>query len=284
MKTKPKFFRVMSDLHLDFDAYYVSRNKKIHEAIWYPPELPEDPQTVLVIAGDMWSNNQFFKRVAGETNSWIEKISKRFHSVVCIFGNHDYWGMNINNAIEKANLALDVLGLLNVYILEDSSVILGDMKFIGATLWTDYKGGDPLVMFDAPKVMGDYKRITFEQDGVYSKLRVSNILNIHQKSLTFILENTKRDYPEQKVIVVSHMAPSINSVNEMYYGDKNNYFYYSALDKYFYEEEFQCDFWIHGHMHSVSDYEIGRTRVICNPRGYVTEMEHGFNELLRFSC
>jgi Icc-related predicted phosphoesterase len=173
---------------------------------------------------------------------------------------------------------------LNVYILEDSSVILGDMKFIGATLWTDYKGGDPLVMFDAPKVMGDYKRITFEQDGVYSKLRVSNILNIHQKSLTFILENTKRDYPEQKVIVVSHMAPSINSVNEIYYGDKNNYFYYSALDKYFYEDGFQCDFWIHGHMHSVSDYEIGRTRVICNPRGYVNEMEHGFNELLRFSC
>ena len=26
--------------------------------------------------------------------------------------------------------------------------------------------------------------------------------------------------------------------------------------------------WIHGHTHESFDYEIGKTRVICNPRGY----------------
>jgi hypothetical protein len=27
--------------------------------------------------------------------------------------------------------------------------------------------------------------------------------------------------------------------------------------------------WTHGHMHNTSDYLVGNTRVVCNPRGYV---------------
>lgn len=26
--------------------------------------------------------------------------------------------------------------------------------------------------------------------------------------------------------------------------------------------------WVHGHTHASCDYRIGRTRVVCNPRGY----------------
>jgi Icc-related predicted phosphoesterase len=32
--------------------------------------------------------------------------------------------------------------------------------------------------------------------------------------------------------------------------------------------EHQPCLWIHGHTHESFDYEIGKTRVICNPRGY----------------
>jgi len=31
----------------------------------------------------------------------------------------------------------------------------------------------------------------------------------------------------------------------------------------------QIKLWTHGHMHNASDYMIGETRVVCNPRGYV---------------
>lgn len=31
------------------------------------------------------------------------------------------------------------------------------------------------------------------------------------------------------------------------------------------------DLWVHGHAHRASDYRIGRTRVVCNPRGHVAE-------------
>jgi len=40
--------------------------------------------------------------------------------------------------------------------------------------------------------------------------------------------------------------------------------------------EFQPELWIHGHIHTACDYTIGKTRVICNPRGYPSELNTGF--------
>jgi hypothetical protein len=35
--------------------------------------------------------------------------------------------------------------------------------------------------------------------------------------------------------------------------------------------------WIHGHTHESFDYKIGKTRVVCNPRGYAAiEENKGF--------
>jgi len=37
------------------------------------------------------------------------------------------------------------------------------------------------------------------------------------------------------------------------------------------------DLWVHGHIHDSSDYRIGKTRVICNPRGYAHEPNPDFD-------
>ena len=33
-------------------------------------------------------------------------------------------------------------------------------------------------------------------------------------------------------------------------------------------ERYEPALWVHGHMHDSFDYRLGRTRVVCNPRGY----------------
>lgn len=33
---------------------------------------------------------------------------------------------------------------------------------------------------------------------------------------------------------------------------------------------YQPDLWVHGHLHKSCNYQIGKARIICNPRGYVT--------------
>ena len=41
--------------------------------------------------------------------------------------------------------------------------------------------------------------------------------------------------------------------------------------------EHQPRLWIHGHTHESFDYQIGKTRVVCNPRGYASiEENHCF--------
>jgi hypothetical protein len=32
----------------------------------------------------------------------------------------------------------------------------------------------------------------------------------------------------------------------------------------------KMDLWIHGHTHDNIEYEVNGTRVVCNPRGYIT--------------
>jgi hypothetical protein len=39
---------------------------------------------------------------------------------------------------------------------------------------------------------------------------------------------------------------------------------------------FQPDLWIHGHVHDSFDYQIGRTRIVCNPRGYEAHANPNF--------
>jgi Icc-related predicted phosphoesterase len=35
--------------------------------------------------------------------------------------------------------------------------------------------------------------------------------------------------------------------------------------------------WVHGHIHQKHDYMCGRTRIVCNPRGYAGRVEPGFD-------
>jgi Icc-related predicted phosphoesterase len=73
----------------------------------------------------------------------------------------------------------------------------------------------------------------------------------------------------QKFVVVVHHAPSSASVAECYKGDLlMNGNFYTDLSEFILDRP-QIKLWVHGHMHNRSDYEIGDTRVVCNPRGYV---------------
>jgi Icc-related predicted phosphoesterase len=42
-------------------------------------------------------------------------------------------------------------------------------------------------------------------------------------------------------------------------------------------EQSNISLWVHGHIHKNNDYLCGKTRVVCNPRGYSDMVEPGFN-------
>ena len=69
-----------------------------------------------------------------------------------------------------------------------------------------------------------------------------------------------------KTVVVSHHLPSAESVAARFKDSLLSACFASELDYLF----GKMDLWVHGHTHDNMDYVANGTRVICNPRGYVT--------------
>jgi hypothetical protein len=67
------------------------------------------------------------------------------------------------------------------------------------------------------------------------------------------------------------LAPLLASVR--YVNDPLNPAFASRLEGLI--ERYQPAGWIHGHTHDPCDYELFRTRVVCNPRGYPGEHRQG---------
>ena len=90
-------------------------------------------------------------------------------------------------------------------------------------------------------------------------------------------EIVKQKEDGKKVVVVTHHLPSFQSIPERFRGESLNGAYASEL----FEDimETQPDIWCHGHTHGSSDYMIGNTRILCNPRGYHGhELNPDFND------
>lgn len=241
--------QIISDLHQEFGS----------------TELCFDNSDVVILAGDV---NLGTKGV-----EWIKsKIPDK--PVIYVLGNHEYYKGAYPKTLYKIKEAAQGS---NVFVLENSFVDIGGIRFHGATLWTDFSiFGNAMEygMLCQPK-MNDYKMI--KRDPSYSKLRTVDTFKIHQFSKLWLqesLENSKG----LKNIVVSHHAPSIQSVPENYKEDPLTSAYASNLEELIIEHH--PLYWIHGHIHTPCRYKLGQTEVICNPHGYIDEKYNGYDKEL----
>lgn len=119
--------------------------------------------------------------------------------------------------------------------------------------------------------MTDYKKIRVSP--TYRKLRSIDTAGIHHKSVNWLKDEVEKNQNE-KLVIVTHHAPSKRSIPEHYKEDILNAAYASNLDEFVADSG--ANLWIHGHLHAQKDYVIGNTRVICNPRGYPDEPNDKF--------
>lgn len=244
-----KYLRVVSDIHIEFGN------------LFFLPELPEDKETILVIAGDAEVRDRFIR------TKFAKKISEQFGLVVYILGNHEHYKCSLERTIYKIRAAIEKEGLKNFVVLDNEAFDVpgGAYRIYGGTMWTTFKQNDPLCTFDAQQRMNDFKRI---RNKMYSfRLRPSHLISECLKFKTSLEEELNRD-DGKKLIVVSHHAPSVLSViSEEHKKSNLLYAYVEDMSKYmlYYSK---IKLWLHGHIHDSSDYTIGDTRVIANPYGY----------------
>jgi predicted phosphodiesterase len=231
--------QILSDLHIEFQASQ-------------PVRTDAD---VVVLAGDIHSG--------GRTIEWVKQAFPD-GPVVLVLGNHDYWdnGTGIDGALDRARA--ETVGA-NVYLLENDAVTLAGIRFLGCTLWTDYRlsGNQPLAMVDAQMVINDFKRIKGPGD---EELIPADIEHRHQQSRAWLQRELEADH-EGPTVVVTHHAPSLLSIPERFRARQNSH----RMAAYASSMEHLCgtaDLWIHGHIHESVDYDMAGTRIVSNPRGY----------------
>lgn len=212
---------------------------------------------VVILAGDI--------DTGAKAVAWATKTFPAL-PVLYVHGNHECYGKNLEDTqyeIQEACLAST-----NIHFLNCNEFIFNNVRFLGATMWTDFRlfGDDDrqAAMREAEAVMVDYKRIRLATKG-YRKLRAGDTAQFHSIQKSWLKAKISEPF-SGKTVVITHMAPSILSVSDRYSTDPISASYASRLD----EIVSQSDIWIHGHTHDSFDYQIGKCRVLCNPCGYMT--------------
>jgi len=249
-----------SDIHLEFGAIELENTESAD---------------VLILAGDICQavdvNNE--TTMGRRVQTFFEQVSDRFPRVIYIMGNHEHYQGDYARSRERLQKMLDDHGCHNVHLLEKDTVTIGDVTFVGGTLWTDFNREDNLCMWHASKSMNDYKVCRNSGRGITgggyaSRLQPEDTLADHRAMLDYIRLVTEAQ-ADKKFVLAVHHAPSSASVAACYKGDLlMNGNFYTDLSEFILDRP-QIRLVCHGHMHNVSDYEIGTTRVVCNPRGYV---------------
>ena len=264
--------RFFSDIHLERDVQLVKRATV--DDLWRPSVLVSDPETVLVLAGDIWNG---IRPLMYAGRSWMNELSERFKAVVIVFGNHDFWGENLNQLHNKWRRRVQDAGWSNVYVLESSeglefaSVLIDGVRFVGSTLWTNMGRGDSRVLqkfdfetgYDGRPLWNDRNYI---RAAGYSHFAAKHWLAMHCKSVKGI-EAAVRGGGEP-VVLVTHHAPCMNSAASRLESESlAGHLYASDLSEFIWGMP-QIKHVIHGHTHDKLDYMMGDVRIMCNPRGY----------------
>ena len=234
---------ILSDLHNEFE-----------------PFVPVPTEADLVIlAGDIGTKARAVQWAASAFGSL---------PVVMVAGNHDLWGSSIPRGYEKMK---DAARGTRVHFLQNDQVVIDGVRFLGATLWTNYRltANQPLAMWDArQRMVRDFKKVRNAQFG---KTSPAFMLEQHFKSAQFLSEQMAMPF-SGKTVVVTHHAPTGASIPERFRADSQSHLnaaYASNLEHMMGGDAVQL--WVHGHTHDSLDMNIAGTRVICNPRGYAPD-------------
>lgn len=240
----------MSDLHLE-----------IRQA---SPKLPGGE--VLILAGDT-IGCAYIKPgrtdLRGEAQRkhfarWFKTYAARYDHVLVVMGNHEHYGMRIDQTAEVyGNFLADVAP--RAILMDDSAVEIGGVTFLGTTLWAPCDAYE----WYLTNSMNDFKLIYVSATELFS---TGEARARHKRHVEWLAQQVPQ---YERVVVISHHAPSIQSQTKYgaFQGSLLNSAYCGNLDS-FIEAHPNIEVWVHGHTHISADYRIGQTRILANQHGY----------------
>lgn len=245
---------ILSDLHLEKGEY----------------TFPIISSDLLILAGDTCniSEPDLFK-------SFLNKIPVTQRTLI-IMGNHEYLYYDHNNC--EITLQKLLSDYPHITLLENDSIIIDGIEFIGSTLWSNFLAhGEEYYLESKAFVQKHWtpQNAFIVENNIEIPLTVDFA---EEKSLIAIeyLKNKLSTNFDGKRVVITHFPPSKLSTESAYIHDKLNSYWVNNLDVLFNDK---INLWIHGHIHQSKNYiHPTGVQVICNPRGNMKKvMNHDFD-------
>ena len=241
---------ILSDLHLSAAGF----------------EVLETDADVIILAGDITRPK--------EAIAWASALTK---PVLYVPGNHEFYGGSIASTAQEMKRLCRGSG---IQVLDNDAVVMDGVRFLGATLWTDFqlfgegKERDEAVS-QALSFIRDFSRI--QMDDASGALFTPALSAVEFMRHATWLEAQLAEPFAGKTVVITHHAPSPRSIHPRFAGSPFNACFVSDAERLINSQ--QVALWIHGHTHDSFDYVVNGTRVVCNPRGYA---KNGVNENPKF--
>lgn len=237
---------------------------------------------VIVLAGDIGSY-QANSRLASDDFGLARFSPLRPNAsaakVLFVPGNHEFDSLDFDETYTRLRQTCERLGII---WLEREVVTLGQVRFVGTTLWTDFEA----LVGDNPAKQAQLREKAYRAANFYltknttlkhgEPVLAEGIRAMALESQAWLRQALSTPF-DGKTVVVTHFAPSLLSADPRYGLSTGTSGFCNALDDLFPA----ADIWLHGHLHCANDYlvnglEDGRPwqcRVVANPLGYLSKGE-----------
>jgi len=255
----------LSDLHVDIAGNALA-------------SMPPVDADVTVVLGDAMAPGTLALRAVRDL------YPDRSRPLIYVPGNHDFYSCfdkrrpELRTTWEQQRMMMPrVAEELEIVLLDDASVEIAGVLFVGATFWTDMSARPnymthPEAVRAAARAMNDYRLIKTGAGRSRDKLTPGQTVNAHKTSVAFIAKTLANRPDGMDAVVVTHHAPSHRSLlgwdpeHPERIGDLD--WCYASDCEALMHGEWAPSLWLHGHIHAGRDYTVGNTRVVANPRGY----------------
>ena len=273
--------QLLSDLHLESHPHFAAQ--------------PLAGADVLVLAGDIGSYQQDSALTRLRVPDFgLARFSPRPVQeggaawptpVIFVPGNHEYDGLEFDQAHQRLRQACERWGLI---WLEQESVVLQGVRFVGCTLWSDFDGLSSAPGTTANDLAAAAPGALAEQLKARDKaFRAANFYLRKNHSLQggapLLAEQLRERALESQrwlrqalaagfdgpTVAVTHFAPSLLSADPRYGLTPGTAGFCNALDDLLPAAKL----WLHGHLHCAQDYVSRGCRVVANPLGYARKGE-----------
>jgi len=240
--------QLLSDLHLEMQGFY---------------SIEATDADVVILAGDIGVGLKGMEWAIAESN----RLNK---PVIYVAGNHEFYRHHYQTLLTE----MRALANTSPYVsfLENDVIEIHGVRFLGATLWTNYKvDGRAKQSFNMQvigQMLNDHRMIGFGEN--HYDFTPADALALHNTSIAWLEAKLSEPF-SGKTVVVTHHGPSLKCAHSNYGLDHLSAGFISNCELLVE----QADVWCFGHTHSNLDTPIGQCRLISNQKGYPRESVPG---------